>query len=230
MSDRNFQLTGRVVFGFVVIALGVLFTLDNLGLIDSGDILRAWPVLMIGYGLMRLIGFMGPQNPMGGVLLVGIGGWLLLHNYGLITLDPWDLWPVILVLIGVSMVMGSLTRKRANSPDTLESSTLHAFALMSGTERKVTTQDFRGGDITAIMGGHDIDLRSARIPQGEALIDLTVWWGGVDIRIPPDWVVASEALPIMGAVEDNSHAPTGPITGRLRLRGLVLMGGVEVKN
>jgi hypothetical protein len=185
---------------------------------------------MIAYGVMRLTGLGTKPNFVAGAIFTGIGSWLLLDNYDLIDIGPWDLWPVVFIFIGFSMVMGSISRARARTADPDAASTLNAFALMSGTERKVGSQDFRGGDVTAIMGGHVIDLRSARIPEGSAVIDLLVWWGGIDIRIPADWMVSNEALPIMGAVEDSSQPPTGPVQGRLVLKGLVVMGGVEVKN
>ena len=101
---------------------------------------------------------------------------------------------------------------------------------MSGTERKIVSQEFTGGDVTAIMGGHDIDLRSAKAANGTCVIDLLVWWGGVDFLVPDDWKVSAEGLAIMGAIEDSTRAPSGEARGHLILRGLVVMGGVEVKN
>jgi hypothetical protein len=80
------------------------------------------------------------------------------------------------------------------------------------------------------MGGHDLDLRPARIASGPAVIDLFVWWGGVDIRVPQDWKVSCEALPIMAGIEDQTRPPAGEAKGHLILKGLVVMGGVEVKN
>jgi hypothetical protein len=231
VSDNRFSLNGRMIVGIVVITLGVLFTLDNFGLIDSGAILRGWPVLLIGYGIMRLSGFCCRQNFIVGILFTGAGTLFLAHNYGWVHTDPWDLWPVFLILIGVSMVMGAFSRAHGRYGDPDASSNLTAFALMSGSERKISSQNFRGGDVTAIMGGHVLDLRSAKVAEGgSAVLDLLVVMGGVDIRVPPDWEVSSEALPVMGAVEDNSKAPGGPITGRLVLKGIILMGGVEVKN
>ena len=38
------------------------------------------------------------------------------------------------------------------------------------------------------------------------------------------------ALPIMAGMDDKSVPPAGPAAGQLVLRGLLLMGGVEVKN
>ena len=230
MSETRFPVTGRVLIGLVVITLGILFTLDNFNVMDAGEVLRAWPVLPIAYGLMRLTGFGTRKNAAAGMLITGFGVLLLAHNYGAIVTDPWNLWPVALILIGASMVMGSISRARAGGGNSEGSSSLNSFALMSGTERKIGSQEFRGGDITAIMGGHVIDLRSAKTAPGGAVLDLLVWWGGVDLKVPADWEVANEALPIMGAVEDNSKPPTGPVAGRLTLRGLIVMGGVEVKN
>lgn len=230
-SDRM-PVTGRVVFGLVVIGLGVLFTLDNLGLVDSGDVLRWWPLLLVGYGAMQLLGLWTRPRVIPGLLFVGVGLMLLLNTVGLLRQDLWDLWPLVLVAVGFSMVSGAMARARglvAAAPAEGDQS-ISAFALMSGTDRKVVSKQFRGGDVTAIMGGHEIDLRGVELADGSATLDLLVWWGGVDLRVPQDWSVICDGLVVMGAIEDNTKPSGGPPTGRLVLQGLVVMGGVEVKN
>ena len=99
-----------------------------------------------------------------------------------------------------------------------------------GLERKVSSQEFRGGDVTAIMGGAEIDLRQARLAGGEAVVEVLVMWGGVDFFVPPDWKVTVEAVPFMGGIEDTTRLSPGEVRGHLVIRGLVVMGGVEVKN
>jgi len=105
--------------------------------------------------------------------------------------------------------------------------TLSDIAFWSGVERKVNTSNFRRADLTAIMGGIQIDFRNAAI-NGEAVVDLFVLMGGIDVRVPPDWNVTTQVVAVMGGVQDRS---TGPADSphRLVLRGFVLMGGVEVK-
>jgi len=105
---------------------------------------------------------------------------------------------------------------------------LSGFAMMSGIGRNITTKDFQGGDLTAVMGGHDIDLRQSQMKDGTAVLDLFVWWGGIEMRIPEDWQVSTEALVIMGGIEVPS--PRVPPRATLILRGVVIMGGVDIKN
>ena len=249
MHENRLPLTGRLVFGLVVITLGVLFTLDNLGMLEAGEILRWWPALLLAYGVTRLTGVYGRRSTVPGVVFTLAGVLLLLHEFDFVRIDPWDLWPVVLVVVGGSMVAGALRRTRGADasmvPGTLRhthgadqlagpgaegDSGFSTFVMWSGIERKVSTRDFRGGDVTAIMGGAEIDLRQAKMPGGRAVIDMTVMWGGVELFVPADWEVTVEALPLMAGIEDATRAPAGETGGHLVVKGLVLMGGVEIKN
>jgi predicted membrane protein len=243
--------SARVVFGLVVIALGVLFTLDNLGLVSAGRALSWWPAVLVLFGVMRLTGTYRTRNVVLGTILTLAGGLLLLHEAGVIAFQPWDFWPAVLVVIGGSIVIRAL--RRAHGGDAGPgpaggivhasgggagapagpgdaASTLSTIAVWAGIERKVTSVTFRGGDVTAIMGGAEIDLRPARMEGGHAVLDVTVLWGGVDLYVPADWRVSVEALPLLAGIEDSTQAPAGEARGHLVVRGVVLMGGLEVKN
>ena len=231
MRDHRLNSTGRLVFGIGVITLGVLFLLEQAGYLVARDVLHWWPVGLLAYGLMRLTGTLGRKNVTGGIILSLIGGWFLLRNLDVFHGDLFDFWPLVLILVGGSMVAGALRRGREPAEGAADpTNRVSAFAFWSGVDRKVASADFQGGDLTAFMGGHDIDLRSAKMAGGSAVIDLLVMMGGVDLRIPEDWALSCEAVPIMGSVEDHTRPPAGEVRGRLILKGLVMMGGVEVKN
>jgi len=117
----------------------------------------------------------------------------------------------------------------AGTPVTDTNSTLSAVAILGGVSRGNNSRTFRGADLLAIMGGCQIDLRRAAI-NGDAVIDVFVMWGGIEIRVPEDWTVASTIVPIMAGVEDKTRPPQGATAHRLKLRGFALMGGVEIKN
>ena len=79
------------------------------------------------------------------------------------------------------------------------------------------------------MGGCGIDLREASILDTEATIEVFVWAGGVEIFVPEGWSIISKVVPIMGGFEDQTKR-SGEYSKRLVIRGLILMGGIEVKN
>jgi hypothetical protein len=80
------------------------------------------------------------------------------------------------------------------------------------------------------MGGVVIDLRSAKLAEDRASIDVFAMWGGIDLVVPEGWRVVSEVTPIMGGFEDNTAPPAETNAPTLVVRGLAIMGGVEVKH
>jgi hypothetical protein len=78
------------------------------------------------------------------------------------------------------------------------------------------------------MGGLEIDLRDASI-KGEAIIDIFALMGGVEMRVPEDWLIIIDGFPFMGGFEDKTRPPK-ETTKRLTIKGTAVMGGVEIKN
>ena len=228
-SSRGARITARLVFGLVIFALGTLWTLDNLGVVDSGPILRWWPSLLLLFGFGKLIGAIPPRQVVMGAVLSVVGFMLLSNELDWFSFHFWQLWPILLIAAGTSLVVRSM-RGPAAADGTDRSAEVHTFAMMAGIHQKFDTQDFRGGDASALMGGVEIDLRSARAKQPQVVIDVFAWWGGIDIFVPRDWRVANEVLPIMGGVDDQTRPAEGEIHTTLVLRGAAIMGGVEIKN
>ena len=223
--------TAQVVMGLLIVTVGVLFTLDNLDVLDARDYLQYWPAgLMVVGGVKVWQAARGGHGWFGGLLFMGIGAWMLLNRIIYITIDARQFFPLMLVVLGGYMVWRGFGGKRPARPADGHSS-FSALAIMSGVARRSTSQTFAGADLTAVMGGCEIDLRQASIEPGtEAVIDVFAFWGGIDIKVPEDWIVITKALPIMGGIEDKTRAPQPASTKRLIIRGVVVMGGVVVKN
>lgn len=222
------QFTGRVVLGLAMMAFGILWTLDNLGLAESGPILRWWPAVIVILGLLRLFG--GRSWPAGAIMTF-VGVWLLGEQLDLIHLSFFTLWPIVLVLIGIGMLTRSSVQ-RASDPSRADDSAakLSSFAFMSGVVRKVVSTEFQGGDATAVMGGVKLDLRGAKPAPGGAVLDVMVVWGGIEIWVPDTWRVVNEATVMLGGLEDQTRVPPADTRETLIIRGLVVMAGVEIKN
>ncbi len=103
---------------------------------------------------------------------------------------------------------------------------------MGGGERVVRSQDFSGGEVTAIMGGFEIDLRAAGMKGDTATVEVFTVFGGVEFKVPPDWNVVANGTPILGMFTDSTRRMADGVkpSKTLILRGTAIMGGVEVKN
>lgn len=218
----------RFIVGVAVLLAGVLFTLDNLDLMEVGEIVIWWPVVLILIGLTRL-----PGRDVGelsfSLTAIVVGLWILLWNLGLIDLEPWlFFWPAVLILIGIHLVTGALRSRTGGGGDAGER--VDAFAFMSSVQRRNAADAFQGGELTAIMGSCEVDLRQAGIGDRPAELRVFAFWGGIDIQVPREWRVESRALAILGSYEDTSQAPEGDGAPCLYLSGMAIMGGVDVKN
>jgi predicted membrane protein len=244
---------GRIVFGLGVVALGVIFTLGNLEVIDAGEYWQYWPALLIVFGLGKLLERRSGGKMFGFVVAV-VGTLLLLERLGKIAWDVWDLWPLLLVVLGISILWGGFCKvhvgRRAapeqvfeaslggsgrgsagpgpSSSQTDTESTINVSTTFGGISRVVTSQDFRGGSISTIMGGCDIDLRGAAIAGPQAVLHISAVFGGVELRVPDSWKVTSEINPVLGGVEVKTPHTHGQGAKTLLLTGSVVLGGVEV--
>jgi len=250
----------RLVAGAILIGLGILFTLDSFGFLTAGHIIRYWPLVLVGAGIAKVLESRLPGQRAGGFVLIAVGGILLLWTLHIFFFRVRDLWPLILLLVGGSLVWQALANRRASSDATGEGSpaeralagareglaasrgwsaapsdagsVLNEFAIMGGGDRVVRSQDFRGGEITAIMGGFGIDLRGAAIAGDSATIHIFTLWGGVDLKVPEEWNVVMAGAPILGVFTNSAKSfRQGDAAAKtLYIRGAAIMGGVEVKN
>ena len=220
----------QLVFGLLVITVGILFTLDNLGIAEAERYLRYWPVALIALGLLKLWQSRdGVSGTLGGLILTLAGTWLLLEETAVVRISFWELWPMLLVFFGAYLVWQGMAGPHRRPPAGDSTATVSAMAVLGGVARGNNSRHFRGGDITAVMGGCELDLRQAAI-EGEAVIDVFAMWGGIEIRVPDDWTVVSHVVPIMGGFDDKTRPRQGATAHRLVIRGFVIMAGIEVKN
>ena len=223
------RITPHLMFGLLVLLVGVVLTLDNLDIVDAGRMLDYWPAGIIAIGVAKLLQVhRGHGRAVGGILFILVGGWLLLHTLDLVEGSPMALWPVLLIVAGGVIVVQSVWRPRQQA-GAASDQTVSAIAIMSGVRRGSNSGSFRGGELAAFMGGCEIDLRQAAI-HGEAVIDVFAMWGGIEIRVPENWTVIGRVTPLMAGFDDTTHPPKEATAHRLIVRGVVVMGGVEVKN
>jgi hypothetical protein len=231
VSERSgLRFTGRLIFGVVLVACGLMWTLENLGVPGIDDVLRWWPALLVVYGLVRITGLDGTRRVVSGVLVTLIGSYMVAREFGFIHVSIFRLWPVWMIIIGSTLVWRSMRGPGAGRDASDRSTYPRPFAFMGGNARKVESQDFVGLEATAVMGGVEADLTGARPRGREVVAEVFAWWGGIELIVPEDWHVVSEVTPVMGGVEDATRFAGGEAATTLVVRGLVVMGGIEIRN
>jgi len=231
--DMRARGRGGMIMGGILVLIGGAFLLDHLGIISMGNPFRFWPLALVLVGLLNF-----SHSRAWGGLLVLAGVVLQLNELG-ITHFGWNqLWPMLLIALGLFVFWGSMEFRNkpadSSSPQVDPRTTLNEAVVFGGLERRMTSQDFQGGDVTAIFGGVELDLTEATIQANEATLAITTIFGGVEIRVPPTWQVAFRGAPIFGGIEDKTRtARVNDPTANLKtliITGAVIFGGLEIKN
>jgi predicted membrane protein len=218
------RVTPRLVIGLAIMLAGFLLAVDSLGLVDADRIFRFWPVVLIAVGVTKLLGTACQRS--GAFVWLVAGAALLALNLGFLSFPR--VAAIVLFLVGARIAWRALAPRTAVAGID-GGSTVDVVAILGGSKRGVSGSDFKGGQALAFMGGCEIDLRRVAMVRDEAVLDVFVFWGGVEIKVPEDWEVVSRGIAILGGFVDNTRHVAGA-QKRLVITGMAIMGGVEVKN
>lgn len=241
METKRSSVDRRAVAGLLLIAAGALLLLDMSDMLPFNlrHYIISWKTLLIAIGLITLS---NRENRTTGYILIGLGVlfWLpelMDYRVRLSTI----FWPA--VLIGIGLIM--LSRKGSSSSFTTrhhvfsgsnrqgesEEDLIDELAIFGGGNTRVTSQNFKGGKITAIFGGSDIDLKTATPAKEACVIDVFTLFGGNKLIVSDDWKIKSEVVAIFGGFSDKRiHSADRNPDKLMIVKGVVLFGGVEIKS
>jgi predicted membrane protein len=224
MSENDQKgVNPAVVNGAALIVVGGLLLLDQLNII-SFDF---WALIFGVFGVLRIVQAQDSSSRLWGFFLVAIGVAFELEHLHYFRIDLSRTWPVFVIAAGLILIW------RAYQPGTesggILSPHLNVFAVLGGGEYRIRAQNFRGGELVAFMGGFDVDLREAEIEGDEAVITVNALMGGGVIRVPERWAVSMRVAAFMGG--HSLKAREGAqLTKTLIVKGVAVMGGIEVRN
>ena len=226
-----------IIIGAAIVAVGSALLLDNLGFIHFEDMWRFWPVILVIWGVSRLLENTSPAGLVWGGLITLVGAFFLLDNFNLI---PYRIdfgaiiIPLLIIGFGVSMLVGGIERRKyMGSTPVSTKSGLTMIAIFSGRKSRIESPEFKGGEIIAVFGGVKLDLRHAGLGGDHAVIDVNAMFGGIDIRVPENWSVVMKGVGIFGAFEDKTvHSRPDPNvkSPELVITGMGIFAGVKVDN
>jgi len=216
------------------------------------DWLFSWHVLLIAVGI-----FIGLRHNFRGgpwAILILVGGFFLVQDtFPNIPLRRFA-WPAALIFIGLMIILsprrhsrrwrrqwrdewgeraerGYGTQSFASSREGYSSEDfVDSTAIFGGVHKKIVSKNFKGGDVTSIMGGTELDLTQADF-TGVIRLDVTQVMGGTKIIVPAHWEVRTEVNALFAGFEDKRQQPAVTNPDKvLILDGTSIFGGIELKN
>jgi predicted membrane protein len=189
-----------MVVGLTIMLLGLTLLGDRLGMVQAWTILQYWPVMIILFGAAVIVRALSspstvPENPADRLFIAP---------------------PVVLLIVIIAIVATARTQDRSAGIVRTEGAEYVTMnAIMAGNRHTVRPGPFQGAQVSAVMGGINLDLRQATIePGAEAVVDVFALMGGVDMFVPRDWNVEVRTTPIMGGVQDQRFRSARAERGR----------------
>jgi predicted membrane protein len=232
--EHHHLQNNRAIIGIILVLVGIFLVMRNTGIFPSfiDNIIFSWPMLLVTIGLVITIGSSGGKTS--GIIVMAVGAFFLIPNIFRETFDVNMFWPSIFIIIGIVFIF---SKKRGwNSVSTTPQTGddyidfIHVF---SGGERQIVSDNFKGGKVTAVFGGSEIDLTKATLAPGVSELELACVFGGTTIIVPDNWNVKIDVVPVLGGFGDSRKLNPGrtiDTTKQLIIKGAVVFGGGEVKS
>ena len=233
--------------GLILIAVGFLLLSKNFMIIpfELHNIIFSFPAILLFIGVIILI---NSKNNLIGYIFVAVGAYKLLKDKFHIPMNIFeDFWPIILILLGIYILLKAKEKKTVvdsfeneaknfdlnDKSNLIDNDYLNEFCILSGSDKIISSNNFRGGKITTIFGGMDINLRDSKLAEGNHTLEILTFFGGTDILVPKDWNVIVKVTSIFGAFDDERIRYTDEAQDKsktLLIKGFVFFGGGDIKN
>jgi predicted membrane protein len=240
---------GRVLAGLFLLLVGAVFLMKEMAFPFFPDWLFSWPMLLIAIGIYSGIKHEF-RNP-AWIILIVIGGVFLTDEMNIGFDFHRFIIPIIIIAVGFLMILRPRRRgdwrwddwKQNNTASTAIKDTKEEYtqnyssddrfsstSIFSGVKKVIVSKNFRGGDITCIMGGFEADMSKADM-ESPAVIEITHIFGGSKLIVPSNWLVKIDIVSLFAGVEDKRQQSSNTDPNKLLiLKGTSIFGGIEVKS
>lgn len=250
--DRRDRSGKGVGFALFLILLGGIFLFLNLGIIPEmyRHLLISWQMLLIVIGLWTLA---VKREYTGGIILIAIGTFFIYPRlcsvfpeyFVRFDIDMRTYWPVILIFIGIMLVIGWIfphkksQNKRQNWNTDTRSSGYEQFTdyidknvMFGSSEQIILSSNFQGGEANVMFGELIVDLRKAKLAEGEYVLQLNAAFGSVVLYIPTEWYIDVRTNTFLGSFDDKRRQNMEIIDSRSKLiiKGSAAFASGEIRN
>ncbi len=231
---RHHSSSNRVIIGVILVFAGFFLVIRNTGLFPDfiDNVIFSWPMLLVSIGLVMTL---SATEKTAGVIVMAVGGFFMIPLIFRETFHMYNMfWPSIFIIIGIIFIVSKRQGwNSATSKGMVGDDYIDYVNVFSGGERQIVSQNFKGGKISAVFGGIELDLTKAKLVQGISELEIACVFGGATIIVPDDWNVTIEVTPVLGGFSDSRKLIPGRTidpSKHLLIKGAVIFGGGEVKS
>lgn len=224
-----------IIWGIAIIALGIIFGGNALGLFSLDIFFDGWWTLFII--VPSIVSLITDKDKIMSLGFIAVGVILLLAAQDVFSYDvAWKvILAVFLVATGLSIIIKSLfhskndqeVAKKVAEAEKDTKSMDSQFAAFSGTDRIYKDEIFTGSNIAAIFGGAKLDLRHAKFDK-DTIIKAFALFGGIDIIVPNDIKIKLKSGFIFGGFSDDRKNPTNKSQYTIYIDAAGGFGGITI--
>ena len=104
----------RLIGGGLLLLVGLLFALQNLGIVYAGHLGNYWPLFLVWIGLCRMLGPGRARHFASGLVFFLLGAFLQLVELDVIWVPLRQFWPILLIVVGFGLIGDSLIGRRGD--------------------------------------------------------------------------------------------------------------------
>lgn len=225
------------IWGLAIIALGVIFGGNALGIFNIDIFFKGWWTLFII--IPSFISIFTEKEKISSLAFLAAGVILLLAAQDVFSYDV--AWKVILgialVAIGLSIIVKTVfhtkndkeverkiaTLKGENANKEMENLT----AVFSGSDRVYNNENFSGANLVAVFGGAGLDLRNAIFTK-DTVINAFCLFGGIDIKVPENVQIKTRSGFIFGGISDDRKGDNSKAKHTIYIDAAGGFGGISI--
>ena len=217
---------GRILIGAFVIFLGTSLLFQQFDIALFKNILGLfWPIVLVMFGIYFLV--ITPRRVTLGIILFFIGLVLGASHIFNLNISILNFWPLVLIAIGLNVIFGNrfdiFKQNHSENNDEININT-----IFWGTDKRIVSDNFKGGSLLVAFGGAKIDLRGVKFQNSKATINVVTAFGGTELLVDENTKVVNKGSGIFGAFEEESH-PSTSASQTLEITGFAAFGGVGIK-
>ena len=256
-NPRHRGSNGKVMAGLLLVVIGLVILATKLNYFFLPSWVFSWQMFLIVLGLF--IGFKHNFRKPAWLVLVIIGTVFLLSDLIPGINLKFYFWPILLIGIGLWVMLKPKNHYPRHMPpprqplndypesdyatdqadegfsilgsDASTEDYVDATAIFGGVKKNIISKNFRGGEVVSVFGGTELNMSQADLQQ-PAVLEATQIFGGTTLIVPAHWEVKSEAVAILGGIDDKRPIMPGGYDPNkvLIIKGTSMFGGLQIKS